>query len=202
MACIYKECNLEALYNNINLSIPIYCKKHKEKKMILISQPQCKNNECNIQSIKKCRGYCARCFMFLYPGEKFSRNYYTIQKSVASFLSHEFNKRHVSLDPLQSGEIHLTFPIQTFIIQTISSMCPPFPIIHSETQRPIIIIYFNIDEYIDENGNKHLHCWTLTNKAILLKTRIHNWNSRLQCLKNVILSLIHSTQTQTIQLFL
>lgn len=149
----------------------------------------CKKEGCLIPARKECRGYCGRCFITTYPGEKISRHYRVIQKAVGKFLSQEFNRRNITIDPLYSGEICLQMSSKTIFIQVVHNLFPK-TLLHSS-----YTIYFNVGEYISTDGNKHPSCWSISNKfPKLLASRLCDWQHRLSILKETILML--STESQ------
>ena len=75
--------------------------------------------------------------------------------------------------------------------------------------RPMIVIRFNPDEYVNQEGDLIPTCWTIENKSKILRVSSHNtkhWKNRLDALKvNIEYWLNESNKTdkmvEVIQLF-
>lgn len=66
--------------------------------------------------------------------------------------------------------------------------------------RPIIFIRFNPDDYINNEGNKITSCWSNKGLCTLKKSKINEWNERLNRLKNEVNYLLNNNTEKTIEI--
>jgi hypothetical protein len=212
--CIFEGCNLRRKYNLDGLS-PLYCSKHKTSEMINRDSKLCKTTLCYTRISDKFDGYCLYCYINTYPNNKISKNYKTKERCVVDFIKNNFNnfiwktdqkvengcsKRRPDL-LLDLG--HLVIIVEIDENQHIDYDCScetkrVLEIYEDIGQRPTIFIRFNPDNYYDKE-DFITSCWTNNNKglAVVKKSKIKEWNNRLNILKNIIDECINKSYDYT-----
>lgn len=68
--------------------------------------------------------------------------------------------------------------------------------------RPIVLIRFNPDSYVNNDGIKINSCWEINKLGIMQikKNKINEWEDRLNCLENQINYWIENITEKTIEI--
>lgn len=196
------NCNKRANFNIPGSNIGLYCYNHKNEEMINVKAKKCLTNLCNINVSTKYKGYCYRCFIFMYPDHPLIRNHKTKDKAVTDFIIAKFSNYNWILDKTITGgtslrrpDILLNLDHKVLIIEIDENM---HKYINCENRRimeiaqdlkykDMILIRFNPDSYRDENNNKIKSPWGTTNKKEYIKIIDEkNWTERLNLLKDKI----------------
>ncbi len=196
--CIIEECNKQACFKYENEKKPIYCYNHKFPNMIDIKQQKrCKTPLCDTRVSEKYEGYCLFCFINTFPDKPVSRNYKTKEKYVVDYVINQYpNISWISDKKIQDGcsrrrpDLLLDLGYQIIIIeidenQHINYDCSCenkrlMELSQDVGHRPIVFIRFNPDDYDDVTS-----CWGIDKKGISIvkKTKVKEWNERLNSLK-------------------
>lgn len=201
------QCKIKSpTYGIIPNSAPKYCLNCKTDDMIDIKhlKNKCKSEWCSTRASNKYEGYCTYCFMHLFPNKPMARNYKTKEKAVQQYIKEQFPDIDMTTDKqIQDGcsrkrpDILIDLGYQIIIVeidenQHINYDCSCenkriMQLSQDVGHRPIVFIRFNPDEYILDN-NKITSCWAMNKHGIssIKKTKITEWNERLQCLKTTI----------------
>jgi hypothetical protein len=184
----------------------IFCAKHKKTDMVNIISKRCLTNLCGtIVSNKKYRGYCLRCFIYTHPNESVSRNYKTKEQTVVDHVKTKFpSVTWISDKRVSDGcsryrpDLLLDMGYHVIIVEVDEHAHADYDcacenkrimlISQDLGHRPIVIIRFNPDSYIDEKGLKIQSCWT-TNKLgvhVVAKKHAQKWTRRLETLSDQI----------------
>lgn len=201
-----KECSNRASFNYYGEKVPIYCSIHKEDSMVNVCHILCKTYLCGTIISEKYEGYCMICFMHLFPDKPITRNYLTKENNVRKFVLESFGDLSWIVDKkIKDGcskrrpDLLLDLGYQIIIIEidenqhiTYDSSCEYKRLVDISDDlgnRPIILIRFNPDDYILENGIKKLSCWSINNKGLctVKKTYQKEWMERLNILKEKII---------------
>ena len=174
---------------------------------------QCK--ECGGSSLcKSCKdvrgnskydGYCLRCFIYLFPNTPVYRNYKTKETAVKDFVVENFSNVTWRTDKaVQDGcsrkrpDLLLDLGYQVIIIEvdehkhnSYECSCENKRIMELSQDvdhRPIVLIRFNPDNYINNDGEHIASCWKTLKTGILTvaKEKKKEWKKRLECLQNQI----------------
>jgi hypothetical protein len=222
-SCIYIDCNTLASYNYENTSIPIYCKIHKKDDIINVKDKnkQCKTPLCSTLAVtKKYNGYCFYCYYNLFPDSPLLiRNFKTKEKCITEYILDNFKNITVITDkPIYDGcskrrpDIFIDLGFQVIIIEidedqhiSYNSTCEHkrlMEISKDINHRPLILIRFNPDKYIDTSGNRIDSCWIQNNNGIYIinKNKLTDWTIRLNILKDCINKWIDTQSNKTLEI--
>ena len=201
------DCNKQPSYNYENKQVAIYCNEHKKENMINILNKKC--IECNIVIANpKYKNHCTRCFIYKFPDEPVSHNYKIKEKHVTDFIKDSFKDINCVFDKqIQGGcskkrpDIFIDLFTHSIIIevdedQHIDYSCENKRIMElfiDLANRPIVIIRFNPDSYLDENNKKIQSCFKYhKTRGIPIISNEEIWNSRLELLKSTIIKYINT----------
>jgi len=197
-------CNKKQPHFNLPTeSKALYCGDCKLPGMVDVKRPKCITNLCEQFSQKD--KYCWRCYYFHNPSKK-PKRLKVKEEEVVNYLKQEFKDIEMITDKALIGDgiclnnrpdvlIHLNK--HSIIIEIdeeqhryYNPICDEARInnIQEALNRPIIIIRFNPDAYI-ENGKKVLSCFNIDKKTgmrIIPKNQYQNWNNRLAKLKETL----------------
>ena len=200
--CIEETCNITASYNYKHQKKRLYCENHKKDGMINIINKMCIS--CDLSNgNKKYDGYCCRCYMHIFPDKPISRNYKSKERAVVDFIKFKFpNQTWIWNKSIQGGcssrqpDLLCDLGYQVIIIEIdenqheiYSCNCENKRLMllsQDVGHRPLIVIRFNPDEYINQEGDLIPSCWTIENKTKILRVSSHNsqhWKNRLEVLQ-------------------
>jgi hypothetical protein len=187
-----KKCHLceKAPTYGYEKSKPIACRDHKNDDMKDVTHVSCKTPLCEIRPVKA--GYCSRCYIYMFPDSKVTRNFKTKELAVREFLKVEFPSVTLVHDKrvdcfLYRPDFSIDMGSHVIIIEVDENQHETYDlscnnkrlmsIFKSFGSRPIIMIRFNPDKYDNIKG-----CWTTD-----CKIRDSNkWNDRLEKLSEKI----------------
>lgn len=166
----------------------------------------CKSEWCETTGNSRYDGYCLHCFIHLFPDKPNVKNYKTKEKAVTDFILEQFPLEKyswISDKRIQDGcsrkrpDLFLDLGYQIIIVEVDENQHELYDcscenkrlmeLSQDVNHRPIIFIRFNPDEYID-NDKKVTSCWGINKLGVcaVKKTKIKEWESRLNALKNQI----------------
>ena len=200
--CLEENCDIRPSYNFSDKVTPIYCNKHKLDNMINIKDNKCKNN-CGLIPSKtnKCKGYCVRCFINLFPNEKVSKNYKIREVHMTDFIKKQFKNEILIFDKQTGGcskrrpDCYIDKFTHIVIIEcdenqhkdTSCENMRTMELFQDFCNRPMVFIRFNPDTYINKEGKKILSSFKY-HKILdvpVIRDKIE-WNNRLELLKESI----------------
>jgi hypothetical protein len=217
--CMFKECTTIAIFNYENKTKPLYCSKHKEIGMIDIRSRMCLTPLCNTRvHNSRYDGYCLRCFVYLFPDKPNTHNYKTKEKSVTDFITSQFKDLTIIIDKkIQDGcskrrpDLLIDLGYQILIIEIDENQHSDYDctcenkrlmeISHDLLYRPIVLIRFNPDSYINSENINITSCWSIDKRGIccIKKSKLKEWNIRLNILKEHINYWIDNKTNKTIE---
>ena len=201
--CQVYECNIRANYNYENKTKGIYCSKHKKDGMIDIKNKRCKAEYgCYTLANKKYKGYCLRCFQYLFPDVPITRNYKTKEREVVNFIKNNFsNYDWITDKKIANGcsnrrpDLYIDLGYQIIIIEIDEDQHNQYDcscenkrlmeISQDFGHRPLIFIRFNPDKYTTLENKNNNSCWKIkrdTGRCMI--SRKTEWKRRLNILKN------------------
>ena len=201
--CKNDKCNIRPIYNYEDQKIAIYCSKHKKDGMIDIKNKRCKANYgCYTLANIKYKGYCSRCFQYLFPDEPITRNYKTKERDVVNFIKTEFNNYDWVADKkIADGcskrrpDLYIDLGYQIIIIEIDEDQHNQYDcscenkrlmeISQDFGHRPLVFIRFNPDKYTTLENKNNNSCWKIkrdTGRCMI--SRKNEWKRRLNILKN------------------
>ena len=151
------------------------------------------------------QGYCAYCYINLFPDDPICRNYRTKEKTVVDFIKEVYpdftwvtdkqikddcSKRRPDL-LLDLGHRVIIVEIDENQHKTYNETCENKRLMElwqDVYHRPIVFIKFNPDDY-EEDGEKIESCWKTDKRSGVLqinKEKKEEWNDRLNYLKDMI----------------
>ena len=181
----------------------LYCNKHKKDDMIDVIHKRCKADyDCDTIANRKYKGYCLRCFQYLFPDEHITRNYKTKEREVVNFIKTEFNNYDWVADKKVSDgcskrrpDLYIDLGYQIIIIEIDEDQHNQYDcscenkrlmeISQDFGHRPLVFIRFNPDKYTTLNGKDNKSCWKIkrdTGRCVI--NRKNEWKRRLNILKN------------------
>jgi hypothetical protein len=183
--CQEPNCNLHPNFNYDGQLMGIYCKMHKKTDMIDVEHNKCKTPLCGLRvKNNKYNGYCLRCFIYMFPDEKVSRNYKTKEKYVSDYIKEKFPDKLWIIDKIIQGgcssrrpDILLDCGTHILIIEIDENQHNNYDSIceHKRTMQicqdlgfmNIVFLRFNPDSYIRHNII-YPSCWKTNQKGILV----------------------------------
>jgi len=172
--------------------------------MIDIAHPHCKTPLCFTQISSKYDGYCVYCYIHMFPDKSLSKNYKTKEYAVVEFVKNTFYELSwIADNRIYDGcskrrpDLFLDLGYQIMIIEIDENQHADYDcscenkrlmeLSQDVNHRPIIFIRFNPDNYLYQNMNIK-SCWGYKNGVcIVKKSKIIEWNNRLDSLKNQII---------------
>lgn len=202
-----KNCEISASYNYENEKERLYCTKHKKENMIDINNKRkiCLQENCyTITKSKKYKGYCLRCFINLFPEENISKHFKVKEVFMTDFIKEKFKDEVMTFDKQTGGcskrrpDVYIDKFTHVLIIECDENQHSGKEYTNCDTKRtmelfqdfgnrPVVLIRFNPDSYINEDGKKILS--SFKNHKSLFVPVIRNkkeWNKRLELLKDTI----------------
>lgn len=203
LVCNYNGCKTRASFSFENIKTRLYCSLHKLEGMV--HKNLCENCK-TVSASKKYDNHCLRCFIYLFPDKPVSRNYKTKETAVAQFITNNFPNFTWKCDKvIEDGcskkrpDLMCDLGYQVLIVEvdedkhdSYDCSCENKRIMQLSQDvghRPIVLIRFNPDGYVNTNNEKITSCWGITPKTGLLKIKkdkLNEWNERLEALKTQI----------------
>ncbi len=204
--CNELSCMIYPSYNYENNKKPVYCKLHKKDDMIDVINKRCNTLLCDtIVSNKNYDGYCFYCYYNLFPDSEHLRNFKTKEKSISEYLLNKYKDKTIIIDrPIYDGcskrrpDIFIDLGYQVIIVEidenqhsTYNSICENkrlMQISQDINHRPLIMIRFNPDKYVNIDNKIVTSPWVLNKRGIytINKNKQKEWDQRLDILKSTI----------------
>jgi hypothetical protein len=178
----------------------------------------CKSEWCDTIKNNKYKGYCLRCFMYMFPEEPIARNYKTKEKEVVDRIKERFSKYDWVYDKriqdgcsrrrpdmvLDMGEYLIIVEIDENQHEDYECSCENkrlMEISQDIGHRPIVFIRFNPDDYKDESGKNVTSCWGENKNGILVikKNKKEEWENRINRLLEEIEYWIENKTEKTLE---
>lgn len=151
---------------------------------------------CSTLGTPKYEGYCVRCYSHLFPDKPVSKNFRTKERCVADHIRLQFPDYDIVLDKKVHGgcskrrpDISFDFGSHVIIIEVDEHEHQDYScenkrimeIFHDHGDRPMVVIRFNPDAYVDQAGTKISSCWGFDAKGVArVKPKQRDiWQSRL-----------------------
>jgi hypothetical protein len=161
----------------------------------------CKSSFCETCKNKKYDGYCARCYIHLFPDVPISKNYKTKEYAVLEFIRNNYPEHTWINDKAIDGgcskkrpDIFLDLLSHSIIIEIDEYQHRDYDncelkrinlLFEDLGDRHIVFIRFNPDDYLDKD-NKISSCWGIDKNGLtsVKKSKENEWEYRLNTLKN------------------
>jgi len=217
--CEFEDCDTQPYYNFKGEKKARFCLRHKKDGMVDIKSKTCEFEWCDTQiRNSKYKGYCLRCFMYMFPEENVSRNYKTKEKEVVDRVKGSLSKYDWVYDKriqdgcsrrrpdmfLDMGDCIIIVEIDENQHEDYECSCENkrlMEISQDIGHRPIIFIRFNPDDYKDESGKNVTSCWGENKNGILVikKNKKVEWENRINRLLEEIEYWIENKTEKTLE---
>ena len=201
--CEEDGCSKTACYNTPGSKEAIYCTGHSRDGMINLWEKKC-SICCSCRARKDYDGHCAQCFSHVFPDSPKIRMFKTKERAVKDFLVSKWPDSIITHDKavdcfkfrpdfvIELGSHTIVVEVDEFQHERYDTSCENkrlMSIFRGLGDRPMIMIRFNPDKYIDETGKKIQGCWQgsgLVRKGV-------EWDRRLRELEKTIEKWWHMT---------
>jgi hypothetical protein len=199
--CKNEDCNKQPNFNYVGEKTGMYCLQHKQPDMVDVKHIKCLTHLCTVRAIDKYDGYCARCFVYLFPDKPNARNYKTKERSVVDYVLSRFpDFTWVSDKKIQEGcskrrpDLLLDLGYQIVIVEIDENQHLDYDcscenkrvmeISQDLGHRPIVFIRFNPDGYVTKEGKKISSFWNIDGNGVcaINKKNTEKWQNRLDSL--------------------
>jgi hypothetical protein len=217
--CEYIDCLIHPSFNFKGEKKPKFCKKHAHQFMIDVINTRCLNLKCDIiVNHKKYEGYCASCFILLFPDKPVTRNYKVKEKAVSNYIKEQFqeliwisDKKIIGGSSMRRPDLLLDLGYQIIIVEIDEEQHERYNETHENNRiieisedigyRPIILVRFNPDDYFLEDI-KITSCWSYNKEGIMSvkKSKQKEWGERLENLKKTVEYWMNNETEKTIEL--
>ena len=183
---------------------PTVCREHKNDDMKDVRHILCKTPLCEVRPVKA--GYCSRCYIYMFPDSKVTRNFKTKELAVREFLVTKFPNITLNHDKrvdcfLYRPDFSIDMGTHIIIIEvdenqheTYDSSCENkrlMSIFQSFGARPLVMIRFNPDKFDNVKG-----CWT---KDCKIRDTV-KWKDRLEQLNEKVSFSMHNVPKKEVSL--
>ena len=216
--CEYAGCLTLPTFANDTEKRARFCIKHKTDTMIDVKNPRCRTPECSIAVHRHInRGYCIRCFIHLFPDEQNACNYKTKERTVVDYITRVFPDLTIINDKriedgcsmrrpdilIDLGEMVICIEIDENMHYSYDCSCENkrvMEISRDLSHRPLILIRFNPDAYINESSTRIKSPWALNARGISTVKHAVEWEMRLSALKEQVQYWIENRTEKTVEI--
>jgi hypothetical protein len=179
----------------------------------------CKSEWCETTGNPKYDKYCLFCYINLFPDQIITRNYKTKEKDIVDRIKETFpDFSWVHDKKVQDGcsrrrpDLLLDMGSHIIIIEIDENKHTEYDcscenkrlmeLSQDLQHRPIVFIRFNPDNYINKDNELVKSCWKLNKDGIMQirKSKILEWEERIECLKKQIVYWIKHPTEKTIEI--
>ena len=184
--CAEEGCLKQPKFNLPSAMTGLFCVAHKAPGMIDVTSSRCKGDNCDVRAnIPKYRGYCANCFIHLFPDEEVSKQYKIKERHYTDIIKEAFPNIAATYDRtiqggcsrrrpdffVDLGAFTLHVEIDEFDHRYRDTTCEVAKINETFTDladRPMVLLRTNPDAYVDEEGRKQKSCFRAHAKTGIL----------------------------------
>jgi hypothetical protein len=208
------ECDTRATFG-YKWQAPTKCSLHRSIDMKNVVDKRCLTPSCETRSSSSHKGYCARCFVYLFPEETSAKMYRIKEKHVEDFIKELYpdvvcNMKVNGGCSMYRPDFFIDVLTHSIIIEVDENQHASYDEICENKRmmtlfedlgsRPIVLIRFNPDKYIKDGKvvpscfsyHKRFNMPIVVNKA--------NWNDRLKSLHEVIQKSIENVPNREVTL--
>lgn len=155
------------------------------------------------------QGYCTSCFRHVFPDKPINKRSRTKEQHVVQFIKEHFPDFDWSFDKKVSEgcsrrrpDIYCDFGSHNVIIEIDEYKHEGYScenkrimeIMQDGGLRPLVVVRFNPDEYLDKDGNKVTTCWAIgkTGQYRVKPSKVKEWAERLDKLKETVKEMVES----------
>lgn len=216
----------EALCNKKGETKRLYCSRCKDDDMVILSSKICKNDyvidgelyQCLTTASSKYDGYCARCYVGLFPYAPKSQNYKTKEFKVYESINENFPEIKIVCDKIISSgysrrrpdmciymkDYNIIIEVDEHQHNGYAEICENMRMMQLFTDlknKPLVMIRFNPDAYIKSNNVRVKSCWTHNKEGMVIihKNKRDDWNNRLLKLRKTIDYYLNNPPTKDLE---
>ena len=171
--CEEDGCSKTACCNTIGSKEALYCTSHARDGMINLWEKKC-SICCSTRVREGYQGHCAHCFSHMFPDSPKIRKFKTKERSVKDFLVSKWPDSIITHDKavdcfrfrpdfvIELGSHTIIIEVDEFQHRDYEMSCENkrlMSIFQGLGSRPMFVIRFNPDAYVDETGKKVQGCW-------------------------------------------
>lgn len=163
---------------------------------------KCSNYLCESRGHDRYNNYCIRCFVHMFPDNKVVKRYKTKEASVVEFIKSAFPQHTFTFDKSVDGgcsryrpDMLLDCLTHSIIIEVDENQHDSYDctcenkrtmtLFQDLGHRPLVMIRFNPDDYVNAQGAEVKSCFTYKTKNQLpMVSRKQVWEDRLNVLKS------------------
>lgn len=194
--CKEDGCEKTAAFNSPGAKGAIYCTGHAREGMINIFEKKCKICY-SVRARKDYDGHCAQCFSHVFPDSPKIRKFKTKERAVKDFLVENWPDSIITHDKAVDcfrfrPDFVFELGSHTIVIEVDEEQHDRYDpscenkrlmsIFEGLGSRPMVMIRFNPDKYVDADGGKIKGCWHGTG----LVRQGGEWKKRLGELNKII----------------
>lgn len=199
-------CDKYAHYNTPDSTVGKYCTSHKEDGMEIIGNKMCKN-DCGSQARNELyRGYCYTCYVDMFPDNPISISYLTKERNACGYIATKLSKESEEIrnnitatynkiikggSSKRRPDLYINQQTHALMAEIDENRHTIYDIEDDQIRlkqlwedigkKPMVIVRFNPDSYVDENGIRVLTPWQKTTKGTQLKSNMEiEWKKRLK----------------------
>ena len=182
--CEYKDCDKRSFYGTKD-GEPTHCEQHKQDGMRNVVNKRCAHCNDTMVAGTKYRGYCANCFINLFPDEPLSREYKVKERHYTDIIKETFTGITATYDRriqggcsrrrpdffVDLGAFTLHVEIDEFDHRDRDTTCEIAKINDTYTDladRPMVLLRTNPDGFTDENNVWHKSCFKVHPRSGIL----------------------------------
>lgn len=184
--CDYANCNKQPSYNVRGAKRRRFCDQHKTSGMVNVKRPLCKMEGCTTYATNvRYAGYCCFCFAHLFPDKSTISRFGTKERVVREFLKSAYpdwdwvcDRRVKEGCSGRRPDFLLDLGFQVLIVEVdenqhewtsyYTESCENrrmMELSQDVGHRPLVIVRFNPDSYVDENGERVPSCWGIDSRT-------------------------------------
>jgi Holliday junction resolvase len=205
--CVYlcesKNCVTTPSFGEIWMK-PLRCHEHKLINDKNVTHKSCKTELCETIGNPKYKGYCLRCFINIFPNEKISRNFKIKEQHLVDSIKQNFLNEKMIIDKIVDGgcsrrrpDIVIDKYTHVIIIecdenqhnQKFYTECDNkrlMELFQDFGSRPLVMIKFNPDKYVDKFLVKHSSCFSNHTKFDVPLIKRDEFNKRIEKLSELL----------------
>jgi len=219
--CVFESCTTSACFNYREKYKGLYCSVHKLDNMINVVSPKCNSSWCETIGNKKYEGFCLSCFVNNPENQNkpAMKNYKTKEKDVVDRITQTFtnftwfaDKKVTDGCSRRRPDLLLDMGSHIIIVEVDENKHTNYDcscenkrlmeLSQDLHHRPIVFIRFNPDDFTNQSGELVKSCWKLNKLGVMqiMKTKLTEWDKRIDTLKQQIHYWIENPTEKTIEI--
>jgi hypothetical protein len=205
----------EAFCNFKGINQRLYCIKCRDEDMVQLNTKICKNDNESYKCTTRIPhtrydGYCLRCYTHLFPDATITKSYKTKELRVIEFIKNTFTNTKIVCNKtvpngmskrrpdicINNDDYNIIIEVDEYQHNSYEDICENKRVMElfvDLQNKPLVMIRFNPDDYINDKGKKIKTCWSVAKNGLVVlnKNKIIDWNNRLNKLKDTLEYYLH-----------